>query len=292
MASYHSHTNNKEAYPLSYYAPTTLDEALRIAALGSGKVIAGGTDVYPAMVQGQRPDTFLDITRVGGLRGITGTENGLRMGAATTWTDVIRADLPPAFDALKQAAHEVGSVQIQNAATLTGNLCNASPAADGVPPLLILDAQVELASAARRTRMVPLCDFITGVRQTVRAEDELVTALHIPTPPSGAVSAFEKLGSRRYLVISITMTAALVTCDAAGVITTARAAVGACSAVAQRLPALEAALIGQNARNVDIDPAHLSPLNPITDVRGTAAFRRDVVATQCARAVALAAGHE
>jgi CO/xanthine dehydrogenase FAD-binding subunit len=277
---------------LSYHAPTDLAEALRIAAEGQGKVIAGGTDVYPAMQQGQRPAAFLDITRIAGLRGITRTDDGLRLGAATTWTDVIRADLPPAFDALKQAAREVGSVQIQNTATLAGNLCNASPAADGVPPLLVLEAQVELASTARGVRRIPLSAFITGVRQTQRAGDELVTALHVPTPPVGAASAFEKLGSRRYLVISITMTAALVTCDAAGVIASARVAVGACSAVAQRLPLLEAALIGQPANAVRVDPAHLASLSPITDVRGSAAYRRDVLAVQCARAIGRAAGHE
>lgn len=291
-ASYHSHTNNREVPPLSYHAPSTLDEALQIAAQGTDKVIAGGTDVYPAMVQGQRPQAFLDITRVDGLRSISRTEAGWRIGAATTWTDVIHAELPPAFDALKQAAREVGSVQIQNAATICGNLCNASPAADGVPPLLILDAAVELASAARGSRTLPLHDFITGVRQTLRDPDELVTALHIPASAQAAGSAFEKLGSRRYLVISITMTAASVTCDGEGKITDARVAVGACSAVAQRLPALEAALVGQNARAVVVDPAHLAPLSPISDVRGTAAFRRDVVATQCARAIARAAGHE
>lgn len=277
---------------MSYHVPATLDEALRLAAQGGGKVIAGGTDVYPAMAQGQTPDRFLDITRIGGLRGINRTEAGWRIGAATTWTDVIRASLPPGFDALKQAAKEVGSVQIQNAATLCGNLCNASPAADGVPPLLILDAEVELASAENGTRTVPLRDFISGVRQTARREDELVTAVIIPTPPQDMGSAFEKLGSRRYLVISITMTAASVSCDAAGKITQARVAVGACSAVAQRLPALEAALIGQDARRPEVDPAHLSALSPISDVRGTAAFRQEVVATQCARAIARAAGHE
>ncbi len=277
---------------MSYHAPATLDEALRLAAQGGGKVIAGGTDVYPAMAQGQTPDRFLDITRIGGLRGINRTEAGWRIGAATTWTDVIRASLPPGFDALKQAAREVGSVQIQNAATLCGNLCNASPAADGVPPLLILDAEVELASAENGTRTMPLRDFISGVRQTARREDELVTAVIIPTPPLDMGSAFEKLGSRRYLVISITMTAASVSCDAAGKITQARVAVGACSAVAQRLPVLEAALIGQDARRAEVDPAHLSALSPISDVRGTAAFRQEVVATQCARAIARAAGHE
>lgn len=277
---------------MSYHTPTTLKEALKIAAFARGKVIAGGTDVYPAMAQGQRPDAFLDITRVEGLRGITPTATGLRFGATTTWTDVIRADLPPAFDALKQAAHEVGSVQIQNAATVCGNLCNASPAADGVPPLLILDVQVELESAAQGRRQIPLAEFITGVRETQRAPDELVTALHIPTPPIGARAAFQKLGSRRYLVISITMTAALVVCDDNGVITMARVAVGACSAVAQRLTALEAALIGQHGASVAVDPAHLTELRPISDVRGSAAFRQDVVATQCVRAISQAAGYE
>lgn len=277
---------------MSYHAPTQLEDALRIAAAGGGKVVAGGTDVYPSMVQGQQPDAFLDITRIDGLRGIMPVDDGLRIGAATTWTDVIRADLPPAFEALKQAAREVGSVQIQNAATVTGNLCNASPAADGVPPLLILDAQVELASAARGVRQVPVCDFITGVRQTVRAEDELVTALHIPHPPAGSASAFEKLGSRRYLVISITMTAALVVCDGDGVIRQARVAVGACSAVAQRLHLLEDDLIGQRATDIRVNPAHLGALSPISDVRGSAAFREDIVTTQCIRAIRRAACHE
>ena len=275
---------------MSYHTPTTLDEALHIAASGQGKVIAGGTDVYPAIAQGQRPDAFLDITKIAGLRGVTATSDGYRIGAATTWTDVIHADLPAAFDALKQAAREVGSVQIQNAATVCGNLCNASPAADGMPPLLVLNAQVELASAARGSRRLPLAEFVTGVRQTQRGADELVTALHIPLLPEGAASAFEKLGSRRYLVISITMTAALVVCDAAGHITAARVAVGACSAVAQRLPELEQALIGQNIAAVSINPDHLKALQPITDVRGTATFRQDVVATQCAWAIAKAGG--
>ena len=268
-----------------YHAPTRLNDALRTLSEEGGKVIAGGTDVYPSAQQGQMPDSFLDVTRIVTLSGISKTADNVRIGAATTWTQVIEANLPPAFDALKQAAREVGSVQIQNAGTIAGNLCNASPAADGVPPLLALGASVELESKARGVRRLLLSEFITGVRGTKLADDELMTAIVIPIPPSGMGSAFEKLGSRRYLVISITMTAALVSLDADRKITEARIAVGACSPVAQRLPQLEDSLLGQSPEAVAIDPTLLAQLAPIDDVRGSKDFRRDVVTAQIARAI-------
>lgn len=277
---------------MTYYAPTDLSVALQIAALTGGRTVAGGTDVYPSAKQGDRPDHYLDITRISGFGDITHNAKGTRIGAAATWTQIVRADLPAAFDALKQAAREVGSIQIQNAGTLAGNLCNASPAADGIPPLLTLDAAVELTSAARGPRILPLDAFVQGVRSTALAPDELVTAILIPPTPPGAGSAFEKLGSRRYMVISIAMTAALITCDANGRITDARIAVGACSAVAQRLPALEHAALGRHPRELHVAPDHLAPLSPIEDVRGTKSYRLDVVAEQCARAIQRAAGHE
>ena len=132
---------------------------------------------------------------------------GWRLGATTTWAELIEAPLPPLFDGLKQAAREVGGRQIQNAGTVAGNLCNASPAADGVPPLLALDAEVELAGRAG-TRRLPLAAFITGNRRTVLAPGELLVAIHVPKPAHDARSAFLKLGARRYLVISIAMAAA------------------------------------------------------------------------------------
>ena len=268
-----------------YHAPDDLNDALRILSEEGGQVIAGGTDVYPSSQQGQTPESYLDVTRISGLRDISQNEKGVRIGAAATWTDVIRADLPPAFSALKQAAREVGSIQIQNAGTIAGNLCNASPAADGVPPLLALDASVELKSKDRGPRRMPVAEFISGVRDTELADDELMTAILISNPPIEMKTAFEKLGSRRYLVISITMTAARVSCDNTGSITEARIAVGACSPVAQRLPELEASLLGQSPETVTIDPAHLSHLAPIDDVRGSMDFRFDVVSAQIARAI-------
>ena len=274
---------------LTYLIPTELNSALTSLAKASNKIVAGGTDVYPAIKQGQTPARFLDVTRIKELSGVSATQTGLRIGAAVTWSEIVKADLPASFDGLKQSAREVGSLQIQNAGTIAGNLCNASPAADGVPPLLTLDAMVELTSAARGARMVPLQDFILGVRKTALAVDEMVTAIHIPTPPKGAGSAFEKLGSRKYLVISITMTAAVIKCDAQGAITHARVAVGACSLVAQRLTQLEADLIGKKPSEVEIDAAHLNVLSPIDDVRGSGSYRLDIVREQCRRAIQKAA---
>jgi CO/xanthine dehydrogenase FAD-binding subunit len=262
-----------------YLRPTRLDEALQ-ALTRSRTVLAGGTDFYPARVGRAIDDDVLDITAIAALRGITHGDGGWRLGATTTWSELLDADLPPLFDGLKQAAREVGGRQIQNAGTLAGNLCNASPAADGVPPLLALDAEVELAGPSG-TRRLPLASFITGNRRTALAAHELMIAVHIPKPAHQARSAFLKLGARRYLVISIAMAAATLEIDG-GRIAAARIAVGACSAVAQRLPLLEAALLGapldRRLGNL-VDPAQLAPLAPIDDVRGSAAYRRDAVVT-------------
>ena len=277
---------------MTYHSPDNLVQALELAAQGSGKIVAGGTDVYPSAKQGEQHPYFLDVTRIKGFREIGFEDGSLRLGAASTWTQLVKTDLPPAFDALKQAALEVGSIQIQNAGTIAGNICNASPAADGVPPLLALDARVELMSAARGLRVLPLSEFIEGVRKTALASDELMTAIIIPSLPDGAKSAFEKLGSRRYLVISISMVAATITCDADGRISDARIAVGSCSPVAQRLSNLEADLIGKRSTELEVNDHHLSSLSPITDVRGSGSYRLDVVTEQCKRAIRRAMSHE
>jgi CO/xanthine dehydrogenase FAD-binding subunit len=274
---------------LTYLIPTKLEAALKSLAQQQDKLVAGGTDVYPSMKQGHTPKSLLDVTRIKELMNITVTDTGFRIGAAVTWTEIVKAKLPAAFDGLKHAAKEVGSLQIQNAGTIAGNLCNASPAADGVPPLLTLDARVEVASAARGARILPLQDFILGVRKTALGSDEIVTAIHIPTPPDGAGSAFEKLGNRKYLVISIAMTAALIKCDLRGLISEARVAIGACSPVALRLTQLEADLIGAKPSEVEILPSHLSQLSPIDDVRGSGGYRLDIVQEQCRRAIQKAA---
>ena len=260
-----------------YVRPTSVGEAVAALQEGSWTVLAGGTDVYPTHVERPLTGDLLDISAIEGLRGIAAGEAGWTIGALTTWSDLIAADLPPLFDGLKAAAREVGGVQIQNAATLAGNLCNASPAADGVPPLLSLDAEVVLAGRDGERRLA-LPDFIAGNRQTARRGDELVTAIHIPRPAHDGVRAgFHKLGARRYLVISIAMVAATLAVED-DTVAEARVAVGACSPVARRLSALEADLVGRAADGdlgLAATPEHLSGLSPIDDVRASADYRRE-----------------
>ena len=267
--------------------PRSVAEAASLLAAGDWALLAGGTDLYPAHVGRKIARPLLDLSRVEGLRGIRPSDSGWTIGATTTWTDVIRADLPPLFDALKAAAREVGGVQIQNAGTVAGNVCNASPAADGMPVLVALGAEVELQSAVG-SRRLPLEAFVLASRRTARRDDELVSALHIPTRAAGARSVFLKLGGRRYLVISITMVAVMIELDTAGRVALAGVAVGSCSAVAQRLPALEARLLGRAATSLAecVDADDLAALTPIDDVRASGAFRLDATLTLLRRALA------
>lgn len=272
-----------------YFTPRSLDEALQHLSAGAATVLAGGTDVYPALGGRDLPDPVVDISALAELRGITETDRGFQIGGLTTWSGIQKTALPPAFDGLKAAAAQVGGLQIQNAGTIAGNLCNASPAADGVPPLLTLDAVVELTSA-RGQRRLALSEFLNDVRRTARKPDELLTAVHIPAPSPDSKSAFVKLGARRYLVISIAMVAALVRCDKDGRIAEARIAAGACSPVARRLTALEADLVGQDPAAPEISDDHLAPLAPIDDPRGTAGYRLQAAAELCRRAIGKAGG--
>ena len=158
-----------------------------------------------------------------------------------------------------------------------GNVGNASPAADGVPVLLALQADVELASATG-VRRLPLSAFITGNRTTARHPDELVTAIHVPDDGSAASSAFLKLGSRSSLVISIVMVGGALRVDADGAVTRASIAVGACSPVARRLASLEARLVGSHVADDDawsVGLDDIADLSPIDDVRGTAVYRSE-----------------
>lgn len=273
---------------VGYHQPTDLAEALDIAADPRMRMVAGGTDLFPSLGDGPAPLHLLDLTRVAGMRGITSGPDGWRIGAGTRWADLVVADLPRPFAGLQAASREVGSVQIQNAGTIGGNLCTASPAADGVPALLTLDAQVELASLAGIRRMA-LQDFLMGARKTALLANEILTAIHIPPLPA-VQGAFLKLGARRYLVISIAMVAVLVGVNARGMVITARVAVGSCAPVAQRLIGLEHALQGQMLRDTLVTPDHLAVLSPIGDVRGSADYRLDAVATLVQRALQVAHG--
>jgi CO/xanthine dehydrogenase FAD-binding subunit len=273
--------------------PATLAEALPLLAEGGRTVLAGGTDLYPAHVGREVVRPLLDITAIEGLRGVRRIASGWSIGAATTWTDILRAGLPPRLHALQQAAREVGGAQVQNAATVVGNLCNASPAADGTPVLMAAGAVTVLRSMAGERR-VPVVDFVLGNRRTLREPHELVVAVELPDPTAGGAAAharsiFIKLGGRRYLTISMTMVAVVLDLDPAGAIAAAGVAVGSCSARAQRLPRLEAKLLGQPLAAALADAVEaddLAPLAPLDDLRASARHRLDATQTLLRRALA------
>ena len=277
---------------MEYARPNRVEDALALLAQGKWSVLAGGTDVYPGLGDGVVTAPTLDITAIEELRQIRREGGHWSIGATATWSDLVAADLPPAFDGLKLAALEVGSVQIQNRATIAGNICNASPAADGVPPLLTLNALVETASA-EGTRRLALADFIRGNRKTALEPGEIVTRILIPKSAAAGRSSFLKLGSRKYLVISISMVAARLVFDETGRVSGAAVSVGACSLVAQRLAALEEALLGASTLEQMtgmVAPEHLAPLRPIDDLRSTAGYRRQASLELVRRAIARAAG--
>lgn len=237
-----------------YWRPARLGEALSILADAQPRLLAGGTDIYPALVAGAaRPPPLLDLTAIAALRGVAREGAAWRIGALTTWA--MLRDRPPApgFVALAEAARQLGGRQVQARGTIGGNLCNASPAADGVPPLLVLDAAVELVGP-RGARVLALRDFLLGNRRTARAADEILTAIRVPAALAEAPSVFEKLGARSHLVISIAMVAA----SANG-----RVAVGACSEVARLWE---------------------EGVAPIDDLRASARYRRHAAAELVARA--------
>ena len=281
---------SRDAGKRRYARPDNLAEALSLRGQGA-QIIAGGTDFYPIRVGRPLYDRdvacVLDLTALRDLKGISEQGDFHRIGALTSWTSVAEAPLPPQFNGLRAAAREVGGRQIQNRATIGGNLCNASPAADGVPALLVLGAQVELLSAAGKRRLL-LEDFILGPRKIALHADEILAAVLIPKPKGKGVSAFWKLGARKYLVISIVMAAGYLDI-VDGRIATARIAIGACSPVAQRLPKLEAALLGQlpSAGLADLVNAdQMGELAPIDDVRASADYRGEAALTVLRRLLA------
>ena len=201
----------------AYLRPVNLDDALGTLGDRPFRILAGGTDVYPADAAavgwghagidhpGSAPT--MDITALHELSGIRRLADRIEIGALVTWTEAIESELPAWFDCVRLAAREVGGRQIQNRGTIAGNLCNASPAADGVPALLVLNARVRLQRRGGR-RELSLEEFITGNRRSCLQPGELMTAIVIPSPAAVSRSTFLKLGTRRYLVISIAMVAA------------------------------------------------------------------------------------
>ncbi len=262
--------------------PKTLPEALDMLAEPDVMPIAGGTNVIADLrAEKHHPQALVDLSRLAELRGIRQENGHIAVAGGATITDLLREPLIARHaPALVQAARVFANPLIRNRATVAGNLADASPAADTAPPLLVLDAEVELTSR-EGTRWVALAEFFTGVRATVRRPDEVITLVRFPATIEGhrVVSAFYKLGLRKADAISVVSAAVAVSFDDAGRCRHARIALGAVAPQPIRAVAAEEALVGEKLTPALIAEAARRAgraTRPISDIRGSASYRREV----------------
>ena len=248
---------------------------------GAAQLVAGGTDLLPQLKNHLlNPRVVIDLSGVAPLRQLTQDAKGLRIGAAVTARELERdARLhKPAYRGLAESGALVGSVQVRHLATVGGNICNAAPSADMIPPLLALDAAAVIAGA-RGERTVPLRDFITGVRKTVLGPDELLVELIVPDPGPQSGGAYLRHTPRRELDIAVVGVGSQVTL-AGGVCKKARIALAAVAPTPVHATAAERALEGQALTPQKIEEAAVLAVEaarPISDQRGSAEFRRHLV---------------
>ncbi|MBI1732110.1 MAG: xanthine dehydrogenase family protein subunit M [Gammaproteobacteria bacterium] len=284
--------------PAAYLVPASVDEAAGALSRGNATVLAGGTDLMPQANQGVRVfrHTLININRIAELKAVSRSGDWLRIGALVSVTDLLQnSTLRGICPMLAETADHFASDQIRNAATVGGNLCNASPAGDLSPPLLALDASVEMAchrDGRLQRRSLPLDQFFLGPRRTALAENELLTAVQIPLPPPRHYGRFFKLGIRPALDIAIISVAL------AGVLENrklnrVRVAFGAVAPTPLRARRAEALLEGRILDEETIRAAAQAAreeVTPITDVRASAWYRSEMVSSMMRRLLHEAAG--
>ncbi|WP_053913847.1 xanthine dehydrogenase family protein subunit M [Streptomyces sp. TP-A0875] len=268
----------------SYVLPASVEEACAVLADGRGLVLAGATDL---LARGDAPLTgrsVVDVTRVAGLRGVVISAHTVRIGASTTWGALERAELPPELWGLREAAGRVGSVPVRTRGTLGGNLCTASPVSDGIPPLLTLEADVELRSRAG-VRRLPLSEFLVTKHTTRLGPGELLTAVIVRRPSSATRSGFLKLGRTTGSTVAVVNAALRVDWTPDARVERIAVAIGGAAPLPVRLTALEKRLTGADrnglSRSLEIGESDLTGLTPLSDHRADAEYRR----TQAAVAV-------
>ncbi len=274
---------------LTVQTPRSLAEAYALLQTHAGriKVLAGGTDLMVTLnARVEVPPAYLNIWPLQELRGITETANGIRIGALTTYTQIIHSPLVQQHARiLIEAAKSVGAAQIQNRGTLGGNVVNASPAGDTLPVLAVLEAELEIGSA-RSIRNTPFKQFYTGYRKTALAADELLLAIHLPKSNAGVWQCYRKVGTRQAQAISKVVMALVARVDAMRRVETVRIAYGSVAPTVVRAPKTENLLTAQVLTENLIAQARqtaMQEVHPISDVRSTADYRRLVSGNILAR---------
>jgi len=277
--------------PFSYHSPTSASEAAHLLMQAGAKALSGGTDLIPQLREDRRQAVHVvDLKRIPELTSTRVIDGGaLAIGAAVTATAVAaRQDVRSHYPALAEAAGMIGSLQVQNRATLGGNVCNAAPSADAVPPLIVLDADAIIAGTDGERR-VSLESLFAAPGRTSLAPDELLVAIVLPKPGVRSVSHYMRFTPRREMDIAVVGVAASITCDAQGAISSARVALASVAPTPIRAASAEAVLAGQMfdvdiiaaAANAAVDDAR-----PISDTRGSADYRRELVSVLTRRVLA------
>jgi carbon-monoxide dehydrogenase medium subunit len=271
-----------------YYSPESLDEALSLLAeLENATPVIGGTDLMIAMRNGVSvPSHVVDLNEITELNYVKEEEGIIRIGATATHSQVANSPLVAGIHSLVDSVSRIGSPQIRNRGTITGNICNASPAADSAPPLLVHMAEVEIQSLDGK-RVIPIADLFAGPKINSLEPGELLIEIRIPVPPAGSASSFKRIGRRKAFTLSVVSAAAYIQMEGE-TCTDAKVAFGSVAVTPIRVPEAENLLTGSKLDEEIINAASKAvyeAVKPITDVRGTAEYRKDMCPVLMRRAI-------
>ena len=275
----------------SFTSATTIDDALSALA-GGARPVAGGTDLVVGARQGKAPlpDAIVAIDRIPGFRAIDASDGGLRLGALVTHGDIVASeDIRTRYTALADASAIVGSHATRAQGTIGGNVMNASPAMDTGGPLLCFGAKATLRSASGE-RSIELDELWRGPGSTWARPDELLVALDVPSPAARTGSCYVRLEYRRQMEIAVVGATAVVTVEGDRVVG-ARVAITALTPTIRRVPEAESALVGTDGADDAVEAAAAATAaasTPISDVRGSAEYRRAMAAVIANRAITAA----
>ncbi|GAB4307236.1 MAG: hypothetical protein Kow0097_07210 [Candidatus Bipolaricaulota bacterium] len=262
---------------LDIVRPRDLAEAVRLTTEG-GQPLAGGTDLFVRLQKGvARPGFLVYVGELPELRLVRGTEEEVEIGAAVTHAAILAHPATARVPVLRLALQTIGSPALRHMGTLGGNLANASPAGDGLVPLYLLDARVNLAGPGGE-RSLPVAEFVRGPGKTALRPGELIRSITVPLPKDGAQAYFRKVGRRRALLIAVASLGALVWLEE-GVIAEARLALGSVAPTVVRPREVERALVGRPLTVealAELRDALSSAVQPISDLRASADYRRRV----------------
>ena len=277
-----------------YEAPESIQDAVKLLADSRIKanVLAGGTDLIIQM-QGQNEERLVvDVKKIPSMMNAIMTDEGLILGPSISCAEfTAREDIKAVYPGLVESAYLIGSTQVQGRCSIGGNLCNSSPAADTIPPLIVNGAQCVIAGP-NGERTVATEDFVTGVGQNCMEKDELLASIKIPVPAANTSDAYLRFIPRSEMDIAVVGAAVSVTLDDSGICTTARVSIGAVAVTALLVEEAANALVGtqldDSALQAAADAASAAA-RPITDRRGTVEYRKQVVGVLVKRAAKIAA---